>query len=195
MQDRSPSLPYPVLRGDLGPKPRGPASTALLAMTALLFVMRAARSLGRYALGFRSPASLALSEQGLVLSSRMEFLGRVLHERTQLVPLGEIRQMVREVRYPRLGLYAGLSALTLGTVIGARLFVDGLRVAGFSFAMMAWGALLVLLGIGLDLLLAGFSDSVHGKCRLIVSTRKSGAFALGSLEPAEVDALLAALMD
>jgi hypothetical protein len=125
----------------------------------------------------------------------MEFLGRVLKERTQLVPFGEIRQMVREVRYPRLGLYAGLVALTLGTVVGARLFVDGLRVAGFSFAMMAWGALFVLLGLGLDLLLAGFADSVQGRCRLLVSTRKSGAFALGSLDPVEVDALLSALME
>jgi hypothetical protein len=77
--------------------------------------------------------------------------------------------------------------------VGTRLFVDGLRVTGLSFVMMAWGILFVLLGLGLDLLLAGGSDSVKGQCRLVVQTRKSGAFSLGSLDPAEVDSLLSEL--
>jgi hypothetical protein len=166
-----------------------------LAVTTLLFIARGVRSLGKYALGYRNPASLVLNEQGLVLSSRFELLGRVIKESTQIVPMSEIRHMEREVRYPRLGLYAGLAALTLGTVIGARLFVDGVRVAGFSFALMAWGGLFVLLGLALDVLFTGLSDSVRGKCRLVVSTRRSGAFALGSLEPQEVDALLSALVE
>jgi hypothetical protein len=92
-----------------------------------------------------------------------------------------------------LGLYAGLTALTLGTLIGTRVFVDGLRVAGLSFTMMAWGALLVILGLGLDLMLSGLSDGVRGQCRVVVRTRRSGAFSLGSLNPNEVDRLLSQL--
>jgi hypothetical protein len=134
-----------------------------------------------------------LGSRGLELVSRHELLGRVIKERRQLVPLDELRQVVREVRYPRLGLYAGLMALTLGTLVGTRLFVDGLRVSGLSFTMMAWGALFVVLGLGLDLLLTGLFDGARGQCRVVVRTRGSGAFSLGSLNPSEVDRLLSDL--
>lgn len=181
------------LRGDLGPKPRHGLLTALLAMTTLLFIDRAARAAGRYTLSFRSPAHLRLSERGLELTFHRELLGRVLKERKHLIPLSEIRQVLREVRYPRLGLYAGLAALTLGTLFGMRVFVDGLRVAGVSFVMMAWGAGFIVLGLGLDLLLTGLSDGAKGKCRLVVRTRNSGGFALGALNPTEVDSMLTEL--
>ena len=184
------SRDYHTLSGDLGPRPRHSAVVAILAITTLLFISRATRGLLRQTLGYRRPARLVLSSQGLELSSRHELLGRVTKERKQIVPLAEIRQVLREVRYPRLGLYAGLSALTIGTLLGTRVFIDGLRVAGLSFPMIAWGALLVLGGLALDLLMTGLSDRAKGKCRLIVRTRGAGSFSLGSLNPAEVDSLL-----
>ena len=179
-----------TLSGDLGPRPRNAAVVLILAVTTLLFFSRATRGLLRQTLGYRRPARLVLSSQGLELSSRHELLGRVTKERRQIVPLAEIRQVLREVRYPRLGLYAGLSALTIGTLLGTRVFVDGLRVAGLSFPMIAWGAILVLGGLALDLLMTGLSDRAKGKCRLVVHTRGAGSFSLGSLNPAEVDSLL-----
>lgn len=181
------------LHGHLGPKPRNSVVTVLLAVTTLLFFARASRALGQLALNYRRPASLVLGSRGLELDSRLELLGKVLRERKQVVPLEEIRQVAREVRYPRLGLYAGLTALTLGTLLGTRLFVDGLRVSGLSFTMMAWGALLVVVGLGLDFLFSGLSDGVRGRCRVVVRTRGSGSFTLGALSPNEADRLLSEL--
>jgi hypothetical protein len=179
-----------VLRGVLAPKPRSLFSTAILSLTTILFVMRLFRAIGHLSLNYKRPASLSISPRGLELESRFELLGRVIKEQTFVVPLSEVRQIVREVRYPRLGVYAGLAALTLGTLVGARLFVDGLRVSGVSFTMMAWGAAFVLLGLVLDLVLTGLSDGVRGRCRIVVRTQKNGCFAVGAVNPSEADRLL-----
>jgi hypothetical protein len=184
-----------VLRGVLAPKPRSVLSTAVLSVTTILFVMRFFRAIGHLSLNYKRPASLRISHRGLELESRFELLGRVMKEQSCVVPLSEIRQIVREVRYPRLGVYAGLAALTLGTLIGARLFVDGLRVSGLSFTMMAWGATCVLLGLVLDLILTGLSDGIRGRCRVVVRTQKNGCFAVGAVNPSEADRLLFELQE
>jgi hypothetical protein len=184
-----------VLTGVLAPKPRSVLSTAVLSVTTILFVMRFFRAIGHLSLNYKRPASLRISHRGLELDSRFELLGRVMKEQSCVVPLSEIRQIVREVRYPRLGVYAGLAALTLGTLIGARLFVDGLRVSGLSFTMMAWGVTFVLLGLVLDLVLTGLSDGVRGRCRIVVRTQKNGCFAVGAVNPSEADRLLFELQE
>lgn len=178
------------LSGDLGPRPRSAAVVALLALSTLLFFSRFAQLIGKLTLGYRKPAKVVLSERGLELTTRLELLGRVLKERAYVIPFHEIRQVLREVRYPRLGLYAGIASLSLGTIVGTRVFVDGLRVTGMSFPMMGWGALLVMIGLGLDLLLSGQGLRSSAKCRLVVRTRKTGGFSLGSLDEAQVDAVL-----
>ena len=179
--------------GDFGPRPLHAVTTALLAVTGLLFVLRAGRALGRWILHQRTPTNLWISERGLELCARHELLGRVVKERRVLVPIEEIRSVEREVRFPKFGLYAGLLALALGTLLGARLFVDGLRVAGLSFPLIGMGLSCVVAGFLLDLLFCGLADSVRGRCRLLVIPRHGRGWSIGELDASGVDRLLTEL--
>lgn len=182
-----------TLRGDLAPLPRNPALVAVLALTGILFVLRFLRALGRVVLLRRAPTRLWLSDRGLELFTRQEMLGRVVAEKRVLVPLDNIRLVEREVRFPRLGLYAGLLSLAFGTLLGTQLFVDGLRVTGFSFPLISIGLLLVVSGVVLDSFLSGLGDSVRGRCRLLVTTHQGRGWAIGNLESDTVDRLLTEL--
>jgi hypothetical protein len=183
------------LEGKMGPRPRHPLTLAVLALTGLLFVARGLRCLGSLVLRSRVPTSVWLSARGLEMFSRHELLGHVLKERRVIVPLEDIRTVEREIRFPRFGLYAGLLALACGTILGTRLVIDGLRVAGLSFPLVATGLSLILVGILLDMLLSGLGDARRSRCRLVILTRRGRGWAVGDLEPSRVDQLLTELSE
>jgi len=178
------------LTGELAPAPRSTAVVTLLGLTGILALLHIARLIGRYALGLRRPAEIRLGPDGLELTQRTELLGRVLRDRRILVPFGNLQRVAREVRYSRLGLYAGLVALAVGTYFGISLFVDGVRVPGGSPPLLGMGFLLVLLGLGLDFGLSTLSDTARGKCRLVVTPRKGRSLCVAELEPRQADAML-----
>jgi hypothetical protein len=179
-----------AVRGELGPRPRHPVTVVLLAFTGILFIARVGQALGRVLLLRRAPTTVRLNEHGLELLCRQEILGRVVRERRLIVPVEHIRTVEREMRFPRLGLYAGLMALAFGTLIGTRLFVDGLRTTGLSLSLIAVGLAFVLVGVALDLVLSGLGDSMRGRCRLVVTTHRGRGWAIGNLDPSGVDRLL-----
>ena len=183
------------LAGELAPAPRGPLTTALLAFTLLLFVVEVGRLLGRYALSYRRPALLRLSERGLELEHRTELLGKVLRERKTLMPLSALSSVTREVRYSRAGLYAGLVALTIGTYLGMGLLVDGVRVPGGSPPLLGLAVLLIVLGLAIDYGLSSVADSARGKCRIIVVPRKGRKLCVGDLDQQRADAMLRAVRE
>lgn len=185
----------PRLEGELSPAPRGPVATALLALTGLLLVSRGARLLGKLGLAFKQPAEVRLSDRGLELSHRTELLGRVLRKRETLIPLANLARVTREVRYPRLGLYLGLIALTLGSYVGMGLLVDGARVPGGSLQLLSMGVLIVALGLAIDYGLTVLSDNARGRCRVVVEPKKGRRVCVGALDPARADAMLAALAE
>jgi hypothetical protein len=182
--------PETLLSGELRSVPKGPVATAVLGLTGILLLWRGAAVVGRYALGFRRPAEVRLTRRGLELESRAYLLGRVLHERHVMVPLGELARASREVKYARLGLYAGLVALVLGSYFGMGLFIDGLRVPGGSPPLLGLGVLLVVAGLALDYGLSRLADAARGQCRLVVVPRKGKAFCIGGLEPERTDRVL-----
>jgi hypothetical protein len=188
--------PAPVeLAGQIVPAPRSPIVTLLLAVTGLLLVAQVARLVGRLALALKRPARVQLDERGLRIEHRVEMLGRVLADRKTLVPLDNIARVVREVRYPRVGMYAGLLALVIGSYIGLGLLVDGLRVPGGSPSLLGLGLLVIALGLGIDFALTSLSDGVRGRCRLVVEPRKGKRVCVGGLDPASADAMLRALLE
>jgi hypothetical protein len=66
-----------------------------------------------------------VTARGVTFKSHTEILGRVLRER-EVIPVESILRAAREVRYPRLGLYAGLLSLAVGSFFGvARIIKRG----------------------------------------------------------------------
>ncbi len=186
----APSSEVKRLSGELSPSPRHPALTVLLAVTGLLFVIAAVRLLGRLALAYRRPAELTITERGVEVLYRTELLGRVLRDRSTLVPLSNVAKLTREVRFTRVGLYLGLIALCLGTYLGMGLLVDGARVPGTSPPLLGLGLLIIGIGVALDFGLSLLSDEARGRCRLVVVPRKGPSLCVGALDPARADALL-----
>lgn len=190
--DKSAEKPV-LMSGELVAAPRGPVITGLLAFTLILPVLVVARLIGRYALAFRRPAAVGLSERGLELQYRSELLGRVLREKSMLVPLSNVASVTREHRYAQAGLYAGLIALVLGSYFGVGLLADGVRVPGGSLPLIGLAVLMIAGGLAVDFLFSSVSVNARGRCRLVVVQRKGRALCIAELDPAQADALLASV--
>lgn len=184
--------PVEPVVGEMAPPPRSPAATAALALTGLLFVVQGARLLGRVALAYKKPAELTLSDDGGVrVRWRIELLGRTLRDRDVVVPRSALVRATREVRYPRLALYAGLLALAVGSYVGVSAFVDGVRAA--SPSLLASGLAIVALGLALDFALSSIAPGARGKCRLLVVPRDGARLCVGGVDAGRADAVLARL--
>ncbi len=182
-----------LLSGELGSPPSGPVATVLIALSGVALVRAVTRLVGRAVLAYRHPAELRLSERGLEISHRTELLGRVLRDSETLIPLSNLSSITREVRYARLGLYAGLVALVLGTYVGAGLLVDGVRVPGGSPSLLGLGLGAVALGIGLDYLLSVVVDAVRKTCRVVVIPHHGRRLCIQGLDPGVADSVLSRL--
>ncbi len=183
------------LHGELRRAPRGPIATLVLAATGYLFVEGLVRVVGRVALGYARPAELALGPAGLQLTGSTRLLGRTLREHRSLIALSELQRVTRELRFSRLGLYAGLFALALGSYLGVSLVVDGVRVPGSSASLIAMGLLFIALGVALDYGLTRLTDAVQARAWLVVRGRRRGqSFSLSGVDPSAADALLQAVL-
>ena len=181
-----------VATGELQSGPRGPAMLLLLGVTGILAAMHVARFVGRVALRYRRPAEIRVTATGVTLKARTELLGKVLREREVHIPVEGLARAAREVKYPRLPMYAGLFALALGSYLGISFFIDGARAG--SPELLGVGAILVALGVALDYALENASNAVQGRCRLVLIPRKGPAVALGLVDPTVADAALGKLI-
>jgi hypothetical protein len=184
------SEPLAELKGELSPPPRGALGTALITLSGLALVRASLRLCGRFALAYRHPAELRLSDRGLEISHRTELLGRVLFDSETLIPLSNLSSITREVRFARLGLYAGLLALVAGTYVGMGLLIDGMRVPGGSPSLLGFGLAAIALGIGLDYVLAVVLDAVRKTCRVVVIPHHGRPLCVEGLDPAAADRAL-----
>lgn len=183
--------PETNLVGELTAAPKGAVVAALLVLSGVSFVRGAARLVGKLALAYRQPAELHFSSRGLEISHRTELLGRVLRDSVTLIPIQNLASITREVRYARLGMYAGLGALVLGTYVGAGLLVDGMRVPGGSPSLLGLGLAAIGLGALFDFLLAVVIDAVRKTCRIVVTPHFGRSLCIQGLDPAETDRVLA----
>jgi len=182
--------PNEAIRGRILAAPRGPVATALAAFTGWMFVRYLLATLGRFVLGYRAQAQLNVSERGLEIHEQTSILGRKLRERTRVIALQTVRSLSREVRYARAGLYAGLAALAVGSFVGMRLFVEGMRAPGFSSPTVLMGLLVVLAGIGLDFACANWLRVSRSQCRLLIETVRGRGLYLTCEEPGKVNSVL-----
>lgn len=177
------------LEGEWLPSPRGPVVTTILAFTGILFALYTARMVARFALAYRRPTEISLSESGVRVKTRIEMLGRVLREREHVILRSGLVRVVREVRFPRAAFYAGLLALAFGSWIGVRAFVDGVRSA--SPSLLVVGLLIVAVGIGLDFLLGSVLPGARGKVRIAFVPRTGATVCVGEIDAARADDALA----
>jgi hypothetical protein len=185
-----PAPAQPIV-GELEPAPRGPLVTVALALTGVLLVTRLVRLVGRLALARRTPVEVQIQGGRVRLRSRTELLGKVLRESEHVVPVDHLARASREVRYPRLALYAGLFALALGAYTGVSLFVDGARAT--SPSLLGTGLLLIALGVGLELALTTLWPGARGRCRLVLLSRSGETYCVGDLDVRAADQALARL--
>jgi len=184
--------PVEPLLGEMTTPPRGLVATVLLAVTGILFAKQALRLMARVALAYKTPAELTLSDDGGVrVHWRVELLGRTLRDRDVLFPRSGLVRAAREVRYPRMALYAGLLALAIGSYVGVSAFVDGVRAA--SPSLLASGLAIVALGIALDFALSSIAPGVRGRCRLLLVPRHGAALCVAGVDLQRADAVLARL--
>lgn len=188
---RRSSLASARLDGELVPAPRGPVPLVLLAVTGILLVQQLARLAGRFLLRYRRPAALEVSAKGVTVWTRTELFGRTIKEQETYIPVEALLRATREVRYPRLGLYAGLIALGAGTYLGVSLFVDGARAG--SPELLGMGALVFALGAALEFGLSHLAAGSRGRCRVVLVPRKGPALALGGLDRALADVAIGKL--
>lgn len=179
------------LTGELQPAPRGAVLTALAALSGWMLIEGMFRLLSRAALQRRSPAELEITPEGLRVRARTEMLGKVLREVEHVVPLDGLAVASREVRFPRLVLYAGLLALMLGSYLGANLLGDGVKAA--SPSLIGQGVLMLAIGIGLELGAAAIFPGVRGRCRVILVPKKGSPLCLGEVDAENAQRTLASI--
>jgi hypothetical protein len=163
-------------------------ATALFAFTGILFVLHAARLFARLALNYRRPAEVTVAGDALRVHWRTEILGRTVRDRDVLVPRTALARAAREVRYPRLALYGGLTALAVGSYLGVSVFVDGVRSA--SPSLLACGLAIAALGLLLDFALLSVAPSMRGRCSVLFVPRSGKAFFLTGVDRELADAVL-----
>jgi hypothetical protein len=155
-------------------------------------VAHAARLFGRWALSYRAPAEIAVSEDGGVrVRWRVELLGRTLRDRDVLVPRASLARATREVRFSGAALYAALLSLAVGSYVGVSAFVDGARAA--SPALLGTGLAIVAASLGLDFVFSCVLPGARGHCRLVVLPRRGPALCVGEIDKARADAFLGTL--
>lgn len=177
-----------ALVGELVPAPRGVVPLALLAVTGILPLLRLGRLIGRLVLRYRCPAELRVTARGITVLVKTELLGRTLRERSTHIPIESLLRATREVRYPRLAMYAGLFALAIGSYVGVSLFIDGARAG--SPELLGFGALIVAVGIALDFVLVNLAGAARGRCRVVLVSREGPAVAVAGLDAALADTAL-----
>jgi hypothetical protein len=177
--------------GELVAPPRGPVALVLLGLTGILAAIHVVRLIGRFALRYRRPAEMVVTRSGVTVRARTELLGRTLKERETHFPLESLARATREVRYPRLALYAGLVALAVGSYFGLSLFVEGARAA--SPEIIGFGLLFAIVGVVLDYVLENLKTAAGGRCRVVLVPRRGAAMAIGDIDPMVADRALGLL--
>lgn len=180
------------LDGELVAAPRGLVTTAILGCTGILFALHAARFLGRVALAYRRPAEVSFSEAGVRVKARTELLGRTLREREHVIVRAGLARVVREVRFPRAAFYAGLLALAIGSWIGVRAFVDGVRAASPSLLLV--GLVVVVLGVAADFVLGSILPGTRGRTRVLFVPKTGAALCIADVDATRADAALRSVL-
>ena len=76
----------------------------------------------------------------------------------------------------------------IGSYLGLRLFIDGVRAG--SPELLGLGVALVLVGLAIDYGLSHVGLAARGRCRVLFMPRRGATLALADIDPALADAAL-----
>lgn len=174
-----------VLEGEAEPTPRSAWLTVIQALSGWLALRHVAGLFGRLALSFRRPSRLRLTRDALHVDTRTLCLGRTLRETELVVGREQLDHVIRDVRYPRLAFYVGLTTLAVASYIGMAAFVDGARAA--SPSLLATGVIIVGIGVGVDFAVRSLLPGLRGRVRLVIVPRVGKRLCIGMLDREAVD--------
>lgn len=149
------------------------------------------RTLGGWIFSFRRPATLSLEGEALRLVGHSEVLGRTLQTWDVRMPVRELVELRKEVRFPSAPAALSIAGLLVGTLLGAKRVFEGLGAKWFAVVAIGFG--MILLGVALELVLRAVWPGVTGRTRLLVRTKDSRALELVGVASEEADRLLDAV--
>ena len=158
----------PTVDGELSSMPAWAPIRVILIATGLILVRHLLALMSRYLLALRRNATIAVAGRRLTITTQWSLLGRPIRRSVTAAPLEKVAAIRFENRQRYLYLLVGVGFLVVGTLLGAQWFLNGLR-AGYPHLTLL-GALLVLFGIVLDLVLYLFYPFRNrGRSYLILS--------------------------
>ncbi len=179
------------LVGEIVPSPLGPVGLVISTVTGFILLRYLFRFVANVLLRFRRPVEIKLTPSGVSIESKLDVLGRTVRTEKTLIPLGNLARAVREVKYPRLSLYAGLLALSVGTFVGVSLATDGARAGSPSLLML--GAVIVVVGVALDMVFSTLLPGRTGQHRVLFVPRRGRTYAVRLVDDSAADRLLRTL--
>lgn len=176
------------LGGELAPWPRGSVWTVLLTVTLILPIVALGRAFARRVLRLRRPVELELSGTTLTLKTRTELMGKTLREHVRVWDRAALARAGRELRYASLPTYVGMVSLLIGSYVGLRLVLDGLR--GGSPPYLAAGVGVLVLGLVVDWLSTRAPSRDPERCRLVLETHRGERVAIADVDRRAADSVL-----
>jgi hypothetical protein len=176
------------LGGELTPWPRGSVWTLVLTLSLILPLVALARAFARRVLRLRRPVELELQGSTLTLKTRTELMGKTLREQVRVWDRSALARAGRELRFASLPTYVGIASLLIGSYVGLRLVLDGLR--GGSPPYLAAGVGVLVLGLVVDWLSTRAPSRDPELCRLVLETHRGERVAIAGVDRRAADAAL-----
>jgi len=190
---RSPQARRAQVAGQGAPRPFGSLGMVLAAVSGWLALRALMRFAANVLLRCQRSTDVRVDGTGIYVTSSVSVLGRTLRTREISIPFANLASAAREVAYPRLGLYAGLGALSLGSYLGVSLASDG--VWSRSPSLVALGAGVFGVSLALDFLLSGLGVGRGGAHSLVFVPRRGAPIAVAVDDVHAADEVLRAIAD
>lgn len=186
----APDVPLSVA-GELEGVVRTRLGRVLRTVTGFGGVAGALRAVLRGVFVLRSPATVTLDGDVLRIKGHTELLGRILRTYEHHFPLDTLTEVRREERFPALPVAASVFALSVGSIVGARMVIEG--AGAVYFPLVGLGLGLLAAGLLFDWLMRALFPGVKGRTRLGLRAGDARGIALTELPLPELDRLIDAV--
>ncbi|MFT5357523.1 MAG: hypothetical protein ACI9KE_004760 [Polyangiales bacterium] len=130
--------------------------------------------------GYRRTGTLEQTSTGLRLEHTTQVMGRAMGSKSEEVPFASVSALAACTRFPRLALLLGTTCFALGVIVGGFWLFEGVR-SGETYLLLA-GAVVIVLGAGLDLTLTSLWPGRKGEVSLELHLTKRRGWRLFGLE-------------